>query len=122
MVPLLPFPIHPNRLARRSWRNRMRVALLSANAQAGDAIGNNVAHKLRFFHDAGALVRVFVESDRRLHPKVAPYCQVVAAPEPRGEWWRFVRSADLVCVEFGHYHSLLSLLPLLAGGKPRILL
>ena len=29
----------------------MRVALLSANAQAGDAIGNNVAAKVRFFRE-----------------------------------------------------------------------
>ena len=99
----------------------MRVALLSANAQAGDAIGNNLAHKLRFFRDAGAEVRVVVESDRRLHPDVAPHCQGMPAPEPRGDAWRFLRSADLVCVEFGHYYSLLSLLPLLAGGKPRVL-
>jgi glycosyltransferase involved in cell wall biosynthesis len=98
----------------------MRVALLSANAQAGDAIGNNVAAKVRFFRETGAEVRAFVESDRRLHPEVAPHASVLAA-EPRGEGWRFLRSADLVSVEFGHHYALLSLLPLLAGGKPRLL-
>src|SRR5439155_16283125 len=121
---LLPLPHSPRLPAAhrsRSRRNRMRVALLSANAQAGDAIGNNVAHKLRFFRDAGARVRVLVESDRRLHPDVAPFCQVMPVAEPRGDGWRFLRSADLLSVEFGHYYPLLSLLPLLADGKPRVL-
>jgi glycosyltransferase involved in cell wall biosynthesis len=100
----------------------MRVALLSFNAQAGDAIGNHLVEKLQFFRDSAADVRVFLESDCRLHPALPPFVQVVPCPEPRGEWWRFVRSADLVCAEFGHFYSLLSLLPLLSGGKPRIVL
>ena len=48
----------------------MRVALLSHNARAGDAIGNQVAEKLTFFLDRGAEVRVFVECDRSPHPAV----------------------------------------------------
>jgi glycosyltransferase involved in cell wall biosynthesis len=100
----------------------MRVALLSCNAQAGDAIGNQVAEKLAFFRDRAADVRVFVESDHRLHPAVRPWCWVVRGAEPRGEAWRFLRGADLVVAEFGQYYGLLGLLPLLAGGKPRVLL
>jgi glycosyltransferase involved in cell wall biosynthesis len=100
----------------------MRVALLSYSARAGDAIGNNVAEKVHFFREHAADLRVFVESDQSLHPEVAPYCRVVRKAEPQGEYWQFLRGADLVSVEFGQYYSLLSLLPLLAGGKPRILL
>jgi glycosyltransferase involved in cell wall biosynthesis len=99
----------------------MRVALLTFNAQAGDAIGNQVAEKLAFFLERGADVRVFVESDARLHPFVQPYCQLLSGPEPQGEGWQFLASADLVIVEYGQYYPSLGLLPLLAGRKPRIL-
>src|SRR4051794_26326240 len=98
----------------------MRVALLSYNAQAGDAVGNQVAEKLAFFVERGADVRVFVETDRLLHPVVRPHSQVLA-PEPRGDGWRFLTSADLVVVEYSQHYRLLGLLPLLAGGRARIL-
>jgi glycosyltransferase involved in cell wall biosynthesis len=100
----------------------MRVALVSMNAPAWDAIGNSVAEKFAFFRERAGDVRVFVESAQRLHPALAGQCQVVPDAEPQGEFWDFLRSADLVCVEFGQYYSLLSLVPLLAGGKPRILI
>jgi glycosyltransferase involved in cell wall biosynthesis len=99
----------------------MRVALLSHNARAGDAVGNQLAEKLAFFLDRGADVRVFVESDQRLHPAVRPHCHLVAKPEPRGEGWLYVSTADLVVVEYTQFYPLLGLLPLLAGGRPRIL-
>jgi glycosyltransferase involved in cell wall biosynthesis len=99
----------------------MRVALLSYNARAGDAIGNQIAEKLAFFLERGADVRLFVESANRLHPAVEPYCQGLNAAQADGEEWRFLSSADLIVVEYGQYYSLLGLLPLLAGGKPRIL-
>lgn len=99
----------------------MRVALVSYNAQAADAIGNQVAEKLAFFLDRGADVRVFVQSGQRLHPALRPHCRVMPAPEPKGEAWRFLASADLVIVEYGQYYRLLELLPLLAGGKGRVL-
>jgi glycosyltransferase involved in cell wall biosynthesis len=38
-----------------------------------------------------------------------------------GDSWQFLSSADLILVEYGQYYRLLELLPLLAGGKPRIL-
>jgi glycosyltransferase involved in cell wall biosynthesis len=104
-----------------SRRNLMRVALLSYNAQAADAIGNQVAEKLAFFLERGADVRLFVQSGQRLHSAVRPHCRILPAAEPRGEAWRFLASADLVVVEYGQYYRLLELLPLLAGGKGRVL-
>jgi glycosyltransferase involved in cell wall biosynthesis len=99
----------------------MRIALVSHNAQAGDAIGNLLAEKLAFFLDHGADVRLFVETDHRLHPALRAHGRKLA-PEPKGDGWRFLASADLVLVEYGHYYRLLELLPLLRGGKGRILL
>jgi len=100
----------------------MRVALLSHNAQAGDAIGNQVAEKLAFFLERGSDVRVFVESDHDLHPCVGPYAERFRPSQPEGDAWLFLTSADLVIAEYGQYYPLLNLLPLLAGGRPRILL
>jgi glycosyltransferase involved in cell wall biosynthesis len=99
----------------------MRVALLSYNAQAGDAIGNQVAEKLVFFIERGADARVFIESDRRLHPAVGGHCHRLDRPQPTGPAWEFLASADLIVVEYGQSYQSLRLLPLLAGGKPRIL-
>src|SRR5262249_50460760 len=110
----------------------MRVAILSHNAQSGDAIGNQVAEKVSFFIDRGALVQVFVESLERLHPAVQPYATCGAEPltpvpsSQRAEAedspaWAFLKSADLVIVEYGQTYSLLGYLPLLAGGRTRIL-
>jgi glycosyltransferase involved in cell wall biosynthesis len=99
----------------------VRVVLLSHNAQAGDAIGNQLAEKLGFFLERGAGVRVFVETIQRLHPAVRPYVSCLAEAKADGEAWEFLCSADLIIVEYGHAYALLGLLPLLAGGKPRIL-
>src|SRR5262249_40602555 len=98
----------------------MRVALLTHNAQAGDAIGNQVAEKLGFFLERGADVRVLVDSDLRLHPAIRPHCRVVVNREAKGPEWEFLASADLILVEYGQYYPLLELLPALAGGKARI--
>lgn len=100
----------------------MRVALLSCNAQAGDAIGNAVAEKLAFFLEHGAEVRVFLQQDKLLHPAVRPHARLLATPDLRGESGRYLTSCDLVVFEFGQAYSLLGLLPLLAGGRARILL
>src|SRR5262245_25539562 len=99
----------------------MRVAFLSHNAQSGDAIGNQLAEKLAFFVERGADVRVFVERAEQLHPVVRPHAEVLKS-EPRGQGWQWLAAADLVIVEFGQFYELLTLLPLLAGGKPRILM
>jgi glycosyltransferase involved in cell wall biosynthesis len=99
----------------------MRVALLTCNAQAGDAIGNQLADKVAFFLERGADLRVFLEADTRLHPQVRPHHRRIDPSQVGGEDWEFLQSADLVVVEYGQYYPLLDLLPLLAGGKPRIL-
>jgi glycosyltransferase involved in cell wall biosynthesis len=100
----------------------VRVALLTYNARPGDAIGNHVAEKLRFFRERGAEVRVFVESDRGLHPDVAGDTCLWTNPEPGGEHWNYLSACDVVVAEFGQHYPLLDLLPLLAGRKPRILI
>src|SRR5437764_7541998 len=99
----------------------MRVAFLSHNAQAGDAIGRQLAEKVAFFLDRGADVRVLLESVRRLHPGLKPYVRRVTADRLPSADRRFLDSADLIVVEYGQYYGLLDLLPLLAGGKARIL-
>jgi glycosyltransferase involved in cell wall biosynthesis len=95
----------------------MRVALLSANARAGDAIGNQVAEKLAFFFDRGADVRVFLESGDHLHPVVGRHCRVVNDIEPDAETSAFLSSADLIVVEYGHFYTLLHWLPLLVRRR-----
>ncbi len=100
----------------------MRVAIVTANARAGDAIGNQVAEKLAFFRDRGADARVFAECRRFLHPAVRPFCRTIHPQQPEGKAWQFLASADLIVVEYGHAYPLLNLLPLLAGGKPRVVL
>lgn len=99
----------------------MKVAILSHNAQAGDAIGNQIAEKIAFFLDRGATVRVFVESEQRLHPDVRAQCVLWASPGPEGPEWDYLRTSDLLIVEYGRYYPMLALLPLLAEQKPRIL-
>ena len=99
----------------------MRVAFLSHNSQAGDAIGNQLAEKLAFFLERGADVRIFAETTQRLHPAVRPYASCLPEAKTSGEAWDFLSSADLIIVEYGHAYALLGLLPLLVGGKPRIL-
>src|SRR5215471_3393197 len=95
-------------------RTSMRVALLSHNAQAGDAIGRQLAEKVAFFAERGADVRLFVESDARLHSGLRPYAQRFAPQRPCGPYWRFLTAADLVIVEYAQHFALIELLPLLA--------
>jgi glycosyltransferase involved in cell wall biosynthesis len=99
----------------------MRVALLSYNAQARNAVGNHVAETLAFFLDRGAEARVFVQSDDHLHPDVAAHCEVVPAAGG-GPVWEFLAACDLVVAQYAQWYELLHFLPLLAGGKPRVLL
>src|SRR5438132_8562647 len=99
----------------------MRVALVTFNAQDRDAIGNQVAEKVVFFIERGADVRVFVESDARIHPAVQHYCHVAIGEEPDEAAWSYLSRADLVVVEYGHFYGLLHWLPLLAGGRARVL-
>jgi glycosyltransferase involved in cell wall biosynthesis len=98
----------------------MRVGFVSHNACAGDAVGNQLAEKVRFFLDRSADVRVFIESANRVHPHVAPVARPFATPEVDPEAWRFLSACDLVFVEYSQYYPALELLPLLAETKARV--
>jgi glycosyltransferase involved in cell wall biosynthesis len=99
----------------------MRVAILTATARAGDAIGNQVSEKVAFFLQRGVDLRVFADSSEHLHPAVRTCYRSSASLVPPGEDWQFLASSDLILVEYGRDYPLLRLLPLLAGTKPRIL-
>jgi hypothetical protein len=90
----------------------MRVALLSQSAPAGDAIGRQVAAKVAFLADRGADVRLFVASDRRLHPGLRPFTYRFTPPRPHGPLWQYLAAADLIIVEYSQHYPLLDLLPL----------
>src|SRR5947207_265438 len=77
-------------------RSLMRVAFLSHNARQHDAIGNQLAEKLRFFQERGAEVRVFVEDARHLHADVRAACIEVSKVVAEGPVWDFLCQADLV--------------------------
>src|SRR5262249_54660244 len=100
----------------------MRVALLASNACQGDAIGGQLACKVRFFAAREWEVRVYLSSQQNLHPAVATY-----AVRTTGNPWRspgeraYLRSADLIVVEYGVHFELLHLLPALARTRARIL-
>lgn len=100
----------------------MRVGLLSANARSGDAIGNQLAEKVLFFVDRGADVRVFIEDERNLHPSVQPYCTLLGQAERKSDACDFLAASDVVIADYSQYYGLLELLPVLAGGKPRLIL
>ena len=100
----------------------MRVAILSHQAPAGDAIGNSIADKAAFFLDRSAQVRLFVEVIRPIHQRLRILAHGISHPEERHDAVAFMADADLVLVEYGQYYSALNLLPLLAGRKPRIVL
>ncbi len=102
----------------------MRVTLLSHNAREADAIGNQLAGKVRFLNGHGWEVRLYVESMDRLHPGVAACARRQTAA---GLWKnpadrQFLEEADLVLAEYGMAYGLLDLLPALAGGKPRVVI
>lgn len=100
----------------------MRVALLTCNAQARNAVGNQVAEKLAFFLERGAETRVFLESVERLHPDLQSFVQQVADVAPRGPAWDYLIHADLVMADYAQFYDLLHYLPLLVGRKPRLVL
>jgi glycosyltransferase involved in cell wall biosynthesis len=99
----------------------MQVAILSHNARAGDAIGNQIAQKVHFFLDRGADVRIFIEDVRQLHPSLQACYERMDGCQQSGPAWHYLESADLVVVEYGHSYRLLELVPHLCRGKPRIL-
>ncbi|OAI47796.1 hypothetical protein AYO44_08860 [Planctomycetaceae bacterium SCGC AG-212-F19] len=99
----------------------MRVALLSASAPSGDAIGQQLADKAAFFAARAADLRLFILSGRRLHPALESVSHILPDAHPRGDAWNFTRSADLVIADCSQYYPLLDWLPLLADHRRRIL-
>ncbi len=97
----------------------MRVALLSLNARDGDAIGNQVAAKCHHFHNQGAEVRVYLQSPEKLTSVLQPFARRLSFP-PDKESETYLRSCDVIVFEFGQYYELLELLPILYGGKARL--
>jgi glycosyltransferase involved in cell wall biosynthesis len=99
----------------------VRIAFLSHNARAGDAIGNQIAEKVAFFRERGADLRVFIEDDRHLHSGVRACSATLLPPhQAQGPAWDYLTSADLVFVEYSQYFALLDLLPPLARSRVRI--
>src|SRR5262249_23068870 len=90
---------------------------------AGDAIGNQLAEKVRYFVERGCEVRVYAASTEHLHPRVSPYCAKLQSDPWRDHAERrYLRQSDLIIAEYGVYYDLLNLLPVLATGKPRIVI
>jgi glycosyltransferase involved in cell wall biosynthesis len=99
----------------------MRVALLSFNAQLHNAIGNQIAEKVRYFHERGAEVRVYVQDARRLHPDLYAIASEVPHVTSDGRVWDYLREADLVIAVYAQACPLWQYLPMLLGVGPRIL-
>lgn len=98
----------------------MRVALLAYNAPPHNAVGNQIAEKVRFFQERGAEVRLFVQDARRLHPDLGGHTAQVTTPSVAGPEWDYLCQADLVFAVYAQYHDLLQWLPCLTGTGPRI--
>lgn len=100
----------------------MRVGLISHSGRVRDAIGNQLAEKFAFFQESGADVRVFLQTLAGLHPQLVGHAAEVAQVEARGPVWDFLTSADLVVLDYSQFYNLLDYLPLLAGGRPRLVI
>ena len=98
----------------------VQVALVSLNARVGDAIGNQLLEKWRFFRQQGAEVRVFVESTEQLHPLLKPYTHQVTDSHCDSARTYF-NTCEFIFFEFGQYYSLLDWLPLLQHASARII-
>src|ERR1043165_6714988 len=103
-------------------RNRMRVALLSFNARRHNAVGNLLAETIRFFHERGTEVRLFVQDDRQLHPDLGSVCVQTLDISTVGPVWDYLCEADIILAVYGQYYELLQYLPLLADRAGRIVL
>src|SRR5262245_41776460 len=99
----------------------MRVALLAHSARFGDAVGNQVAARAAFFRERAADVRVYVESDARLHDELLPFTQTVVTDPEREAVISDLTQSDLIVVEYSQAYRLLEVLPCVAGRGPRIL-
>ena len=100
----------------------MQVALIAPSGQTGNAIGQQLAAKLAFFLERGALVQVFLESAERLRPDLGGHVRATTQVENAGPVWDFLAQADLVIADYPQTYPLLNYLPLLAGKKPKLVL
>ncbi len=98
----------------------MRVVLLSGNAPRHNAVGNQIAEKVRFFQERGAEVRLLVQDARSLHHDLLSCTLEMRQPLSQGPAWDELRQADLVLAVYAQYFALLQLLPCLVGQGPRI--
>src|SRR5437764_7831190 len=98
-----------------SRRNPMRVAFLSGNAPRHNAVGNQIAEKVRFFQERGAEIRLFVQDARRLHVDLHSCTVELHEPIADGPAWDYLRQSDLVFAVYAQYFDLLHYLPRLAG-------
>ncbi|MFL5327966.1 MAG: glycosyltransferase [Gemmataceae bacterium] len=99
----------------------MRVAFLTQNARAGDAIGRGLLEKVDYFLDRGADVTVVAADLRALHPSLKRYTIRQKPNDTNGRGFQALLQADLVSVEFSEYYPLLRLLPLVADGTRKII-
>lgn len=95
----------------------MRVALLSRNIRAGDAIGQQVLAKLSYFQQRGAEVRLYLSERTSVAEAVVGTCKSIWNDEQQRE---YLLSADLVIAEFGAAYDLFYLIPALQGRGPRL--
>jgi glycosyltransferase involved in cell wall biosynthesis len=91
----------------------MRVAILASTAQARNAIGNQIAEKVRFFRERGADVRLHLQSTCQLHPDLSGIAVEGADA--------YLSTCDLAFVIYAEYFELLQMLPLLTGAGPRVI-
>lgn len=99
----------------------MRVALVSLNARAGDAIGRQLVEKVAALIDRGASVQVIVEDDRNLHASLRPFTiKWRQRPDDSGAC-KALADSDLIIVEFTQFHPLLEWIPKFADGNRRII-
>lgn len=97
----------------------MRVGLLAHSARVGDAIGRQIAAKVAHFQQRGCDVRVIVAADGGLDPRIRPSAIRYSAQNDRSAV-AWLKSCDLVVVEYSQYSPVLDLLPAVAGGQCRI--
>lgn len=102
----------------------MRVALISRNLHAADAVGQQVLAKLHFFQQRGAEVRMFLAEPCKPEPQWKAINYTVGSAK---EIWKhpehrdYLQSCDWVIAEFAAAYSLFDLLPALQQAGPRVL-
>lgn len=102
----------------------MRVALLSRNLLAADAVGQQVLAKMNFFLQRGAEVRLFLAEPCNPEPEWKAINYTVGSAKQiwkHAEHRQYLQSCDWVIAEFAAAYSLFDLLPALQQAGPRVL-